>query len=453
MQGVSTSPDMSNKEYPKVLVISGPPISRKLTGGITVGTLFEGWPEERITQVFVRFSVSSPPDYMPGTYIRLGLFGRRREVIYDPTCSPGKEVQAAGLQESINEVTWAFLKHLRKNEKIGLWLRLIQELWYSSFIFWRAVRKQVAITKPDVIYAFPGNFFLSKLTAKACGKFDGPLFLHASDDFIESLYDGVPGEKVLKSLSKRWYNKLVARSSRRAAISEVMAEEYESRYGLAWGVLPTLVDRSRFDTNARSDDGTLRLTYAGNLGLGRWDSLKALSQLLSEVAEFIEKKIVFEVYAAPEQVERFCGAEVGGQEGLIELKGWIPQECLPSLFHNSDVLVHVESKDPNVCRYTRLSLSTKLSQYMSAGRCILALGDRRVGSMKTLIQAGSGVVLEDASSPEAKKVCVELLGSKAIRDKLAVAGLAWSAKWVDQCSRKEEFRQELCVLKRQWSRS
>ena len=364
----------NESEYPKVLVITSNPISKNLSQGIAVGSLFEGWPAEKFAQIYFRFSLSNPPDYIPGSYFRIGLFGNPKRIHFRKNVKNPIKSQKTFLQ-IINDRAWIFLKYIRQNAWLSLWLRLAHEIWYSSTLFSRSLQKQIELIKPDIIYTATGNYCLSRVVTAACVKFQGPLFLHAGDDFIESLYDGMPFARFIKPLSNKWYHLLVDRSTHRAAISEVMAEEYQQRYGVEWSVLPTLVDSNIFNSDPRSEDNVIRLTYAGNLGLGRSTSLKLLSMLLSQLQADIQKEIVLEIYSSSDQIDRFR-KEIG-EINVIKLKGWVPQEKLPTIFYHSDLLVHVESTDPKICRYTRLSLSTKLSQYMSAGRCILALGQNQ----------------------------------------------------------------------------
>ena len=50
----------------------------------------------------------------------------------------------------------------------------------------------------------------------------------------------------------------------------------------------------------------------------------------------------------------------------------------------SNVLVHVEAFDKDSARSTRLSLSTKIPEYMMSNRCILAIGPATIASMQYL---------------------------------------------------------------------
>jgi hypothetical protein len=46
----------------------------------------------------------------------------------------------------------------------------------------------------------------------------------------------------------------------------------------------------------------------------------------------------------------------------------VPSGAVPGILAAADVLLHVESFDPRIRKFTRLSFSTKLSQYLANGK-------------------------------------------------------------------------------------
>jgi hypothetical protein len=64
------------------------------------------------------------------------------------------------------------------------------------------------------------------------------------------------------------------------------------------------------------------------------------------------------------------------------------------VLRRADVLVHVESFGAAERRYTRLSVSTKIPQYLWAARPILAYGPGEVASCQYVQSSASGVMVE-----------------------------------------------------------
>ena len=66
----------------------------------------------------------------------------------------------------------------------------------------------------------------------------------------------------------------------------------------------------------------------------------------------------------------------------------------------ADVLVHVESDDPEVLQNTRLSVSTKIPEYLSSGRLVLGFGPLNVASLALLKKYSLGVVVDSSTSED-----------------------------------------------------
>ena len=61
-------------------------------------------------------------------------------------------------------------------------------------------------------------------------------------------------------------------------------------------------------------------------------------------------------------------------------------------------MIHSESFDPKMIEITRLSISTKISEYLSMGKCIFAYGPSNVGSMRFLFDNNLGLCCFDSKN-------------------------------------------------------
>ncbi|GAB3957775.1 hypothetical protein GCM10027614_73890 [Micromonospora vulcania] len=66
---------------------------------------------------------------------------------------------------------------------------------------------------------------------------------------------------------------------------------------------------------------------------------------------------------------------------------------VPAALRSADVLVHIESFDQEIRRYTRYSVSTKIPQYLASGRPIFGYGPAEVASMNHIQEANAGVIV------------------------------------------------------------
>ena len=130
--------------------------------------------------------------------------------------------------------------------------------------------------------------------------------------------------------------------------------------------------------------------YVGGLHLGCWESLKEIASALPGLLP--DRLGVHVVIYAPQPDLEGYGAVLTGTPAL-KVVGSLRAEEVPRVLSDADVLVHVESFDPAARRYTRLSVSTKIPQYMAAGRAILGYGPGESALCQYIVSTGSGRVV------------------------------------------------------------
>jgi glycosyltransferase involved in cell wall biosynthesis len=84
--------------------------------------------------------------------------------------------------------------------------------------------------------------------------------------------------------------------------------------------------------------------------------------------------------------------------------------------------VHVESFEKKIRSYTRLSMSTKIPQYMAAARPILCYGPGEVASCRFIGENACGLVVGSQSKPELAAALRRLLEDQSLRKQLGENG-------------------------------
>jgi hypothetical protein len=305
----------------------------------------------------------------------------------------------------------------------------------------RALAKELAELRPEVVYGYVGNYPLTRSVVSACRTLGLPLYLHVTDDFASSLYRGRPLASKLVPASERWFRRAVQQADGLAAISPFMAREFSGRYGGDWTWFTTLVDAAVHDPTPPPPHEKIRLVYAGGLGLERWRALSALGHILARRNGSGEIRTELSIYCPSEEAARQRGAleEAAG----VEVRGWVSPEHLPDILHGADLLLHVESSDPALVEYTRLSFSTKLSQYLMAGRCIVGLGPARVESLSFLNRIGAGVHLDPADCLEEREELEQVLTQEEARLRKGRAGRKWAEDQLEVRAGRDRFLAEL----------
>jgi hypothetical protein len=83
--------------------------------------------------------------------------------------------------------------------------------------------------------------------------------------------------------------------------------------------------------------------------------------------------------------------------------GSLPYEDIKKALKSADIVLHVESFDPNQVKITRLSFSTKIIDCMQSGSCMMAIGPDNIASIDYLLGIDGVISITDPS-----KIRVEL---------------------------------------------
>jgi len=383
--------------YPKVTVLSPTPMVEQNATGIMLRSLFRDWPKDYLSQIYLPAVARFEPDLeFCRTTRMIDLWGRTHRF-----------ADALDLSSNVDDVSiidrsknpapqrgHRLAHSLKRFRTIHNALRTSQEVWCANSWIGSTLRRQLKELQPDIVYVVVGNYCLTKITYLACSQLNVPVFFHVVDDYATSPYDNMISRYFLQATSERWFRRMVKYASGVAAICSGMADEFGIRYGKDWTWYTTLIDANAYDQSQRESDGVVRIVYAGNLRLGRWKALKQLTTSL----ESLEKqgiKTQFSIYAPSEELESYRAALETGS--ITALYKWVPLKELPRIFHGADILVHAESFDPAMKAITKYSLSTKISQYLMAGRCVLAFGPEELASIRLISTTGAGVTIHETN--------------------------------------------------------
>lgn len=232
-----------------------------------------------------------------------------------------------------------------------------------------------------------------RLVADLSKRLQIPVVPHFMDDWISTY--AVPGRSVGSPLHVRYLRNAVERLFESVpvamSIGEMMSEEYSRRFSRNFFDFMNPVDvESDYPRNvAVAEARAVKFVYVGGLHLGRAEGLadiaRAMNMLRSEGVD-----IELDVYAP--SVDACIARNLEAISGAVSYKGSIPPSDVGRVLAMSDVAVHVESFDDDCAEYTRLSVSTKIPQYMAAGIPLLAYGPSKLASCRYVADAGAGIL-------------------------------------------------------------
>jgi glycosyltransferase involved in cell wall biosynthesis len=436
------------ERFPRVLVVDHMPFNRLTGTSITLSNLFEGWPKERVAQVYTAdiepstdvcetFFHLGPDEYfLPVQYQALRLLGWNGRSSLQESPALVRVQSAAGRRPALARL----YAHLRPAADLSP-LRVPGELvnWMRAF-------------RPDVIYSMLGSVRQMRLVRRAAAVCGVPFVPHFTDDWPATMYS--QGE--LLGAAARAVRTEVGNIIRLApvgmAISEPMAVEYERRYGIPFSVFVNCVDDSAFGEPrsvplARNPEEVTKLVYVGALHLERWKSLRRIGQALDE----LDAPVRLTIHAPEPELARHRDA-FAGQRTVCLGPALKPQD-IPAVLSAADILVHVESFTEEIRRYTRYSVSTKIPQYLAAGRAIFGHGPEEVASMTHIRTAEAGTVVGTEDRSALVEQLRRLVSDAPLRERLARAGAAYAMRHHRKDRVAARFADVLCMAAGATSRS
>ena len=165
------------------------------------------------------------------------------------------------------------------------------------------------------------------------------------------------------------------------AISPKTKKEADDFFGISCRVLPKSAERkidlsSEAKVQSKNPTLPLKMLYAGNLMIGRLDTVRMVSEILADINKD-GVKIAFDVYTSTEVPDDLKNIGNG-----IKFHLPVSQSEVLTLQQQSDILLFAEDIIGKERKVARLSFSTKIPDYLSCGKFILAVGDYDTAPME-----------------------------------------------------------------------
>lgn len=389
-------------DLPKVLVIASTPFSKTKNNGKTLSSFFETYDRTLIAQ----FSYSGGDfnsDICDNYY-----FFTKEDVLRG---NKGAEYKSAGIlmKENIMESgkKKSFIKRFfhvfsQARNPIALWIkdRIWKKADYSKALDW------IDQFDPDVVFfqgfsmAYGYDFALN-----VCKRNNIPLILELTDDYTYRLYPLSIIEKINHKRYMNVFTEAITLASKTIVISDLMKEEYESRFGGDMDVMMNAVNTKNFNYDCERTPNDY--VYAGNLLLNRWKVLRNLGKALLQ----INQKATLNIYT-PDVPPKHILKSLS-KVSSIRYGGRLTKDELECRLKKCEYVVHVEAFDKKNRKITRLSMSTKISEYVACGAKILAIGPSDVASMKCISDNNLGIWIYN---PSVKKITERLNREITVED-------------------------------------
>ena len=374
----------------KILIVSANGFSKILNNGKTLESMFRCFVPSELCQLITRPQLQIDTDFCSSIYSVTEIDILRR--FLGKSKNVGGELSITDIKEQIH----IYDKRHRHNVKIP---QIIRELiWQTNIWKTKKLKNWIKKENPDLIFLVGGGYKFLHSIGKFVAKLQTiPIALFYTDDYlIFPLKKGFLG-KWSKMRMERDYKKIISKSIIRFAIGEMMCMNYSEYFGMKFYPIMNSAPKKNYSDNNLSQD-TFTLSYFGGLHLNRW-------KMIARIAKLLPLNIRILVYTASD-----ISKEIKNRfdQANVRIMGCVTGEELDKAIENSNILLHVESDEKNYRALTRLSVSTKIPEYLMAGRPIIGFGPQDVASMHVLSDNKVGISVDSELSDEQIKDILEI---------------------------------------------
>lgn len=297
--------------------------------------------------------------------------------------------------EKIAEQEASTMQYARGHRSI--WLSFAREILWG-FNGWKSqeLKQFVLNFNPDVIWMdgspLPLMNRLYDYVLKIAKK---PAIIFMQDDVYTYESCGPNRSyKLYKWLLRKNVRKVVRQCDDMFVASPKMKKEYDAIFGFDSTFIAKSIDFDESTFTVPHPHQPVRMVYMGQVIYGRIYSLIAIAEALKKI-NFDDVKLQLSIYTNNPISEALKARLI--VEDSVFLKKPVPYTEVQKVIAENDVVVFVESFNPRFCKVARLSFSTKISDYLASGKCILAIGPKDSAPLEYFTEEDSALV---ATTPE-----------------------------------------------------
>lgn len=305
-------------------------------------------------------------------------------------------------------------KSERKICEYGNIIRLLREvIWIGSWKT-RELESWLDEFHPSIIFFVGGDScFAYRICSYIKRRYNARLALYITDDyFMPRRYDSLVG-KLRRVIIRKHFVECLKITDTFFTISESMSKAYKEEFGKDSIWVVNMIDPLR-DNSIKNENEKTTLIYTGSIYYGRDKVLGRLSEAVEKYVENCNQKNIELIIFSNNSINNKRKKNIIHGKSTKLLKSVGKEELIKQL-NSSDILVFVESFDNRQIEKTKYSLSTKIPEYLSLHKPILAVGPEEVGSMQYLKNVSMCVCDENQIYDKLK----ELLESEDLKFKLS----------------------------------
>ncbi len=396
-------------QYPKVLVISHNCFSEEGSNGRTLANFFRGYPADCLAQFYIYNE--EPSSDVCKNYYRVTDKEAVKSLV-SSNCGATVGVKAASVGFGASATSF------KKPKRTPLVYYAREWLWDCGRWDNKRLNKWIDDFSPDMVLFQAGDAaFMYRFALRVAKKRNIPLMIYNSESYYF---------KQTNYLAKSWasdffygilhrrFCKYAKRTIAYAGHSVYITEALKALYDKEFARPSSTIMTSSALVGAIDDVSKAehKISYLGNLGVGRYESLIELAGILRS----IHSELTIDVYgnAAHDVVER-----LNNTEG-IRYCGFVPYEQCVRVMRESEMLVHVENFSPFYLEDSKYAFSTKIPDSLACGTCLFVYAPYELFCTQYLKETGAACVATNRD--ELRQVVHALVEDSTLREHYAAQG-------------------------------
>ena len=377
------------KKTPHILVSSVDPWSKRV-GSDTLSSLLSQFNSEDVASVNIRAQKSDSP--VAGQYFQI-IEGRVIKSILKPSLKTGgayRPVEEG--REGCDECAEEEKNRYSKKRILSRWFYVLSREIVWKLGHWKSdeLDNFVDTFAPDVFF-FPIENYIhfNRINQYIINKFHPHRVIGYmwDDNFTFKQHPFNPLYIIHRIWLRRSVKQLVKRCDVVFAINPKLKKELDAEYGINSVLLTKPIKQVETPTFS-SVEYPIRMIYTGKLIIGRDETIAKIVEAIRKVNSK-GPKVILDVYTGTALSTKMKGRI--DVPGACNLHGFISQEEVIKEQQKSDVLIFAESLT-NQDLSARLSFSTKITDYLSAGKCIWAIGSKDLAPIEYLKTEDAAIV-------------------------------------------------------------
>lgn len=281
--------------------------------------------------------------------------------------------------------------------KIGGWIRshrsvlflyLRELLWLFGGWKTKKLMEYINEFSPDML------FFLSDplpLMNRVQRYFLRKLNIPAAIFMMDDIWSYKNGRTLYRYLLRKQVKPLISNCQYHFAISELMKSEYDSIFNINSVILTKGIKYNEHKLNDFCLHDPIKLVYLGQLIYGRDYSLIKVAKALESINAGT-RKAELHIYTQTK-----LSAKVKSEMDSFKSTFFhdpVPYSQVEQILSNSDIVLFLESLEDQYRNIAWLSFSTKITDYLGAGKCIVAVGDKAIAPISYLKENNAAVICD-----------------------------------------------------------